>query len=323
MRRVVGIALLAAVIGGAAPAQAEPSVTRLAGEDRYETAVAISQYAYRSDLYGVTVASGADFPDALAAGAIADNREGPLLLVPKDGALPASVKAELTRLDPWTIYMSGGVKAISSVVESQLDDYADSVYRLSGEDRYETSAKVADWSRQSDTTMFLATGRAFPDALGGAAAAGRLNGALMLTRPGDLPPSVADQLSWDKPGKVVVLGGTQAVSDAVVRQVRAVLPNAEVARWSGDSRFSTAARISRETYPQGASTVFLASGVNFADALAGGPAAAKVGAPLLLTMPGCVPSATLAEIDRLGADNVVVLGGTTAVSEAAARLTPC
>lgn len=324
MRRTVGTTLLVgAIVGFASPALADPTVTRLAGENRYATAVAISQYAYKDDVYGVTVASGADFPDALAAGALADSREGPLLLAPKDGALPPAIKAELARLSPWTIYISGGVKAVSSVVESQLDDYADSVYRLSGADRYETSAEVASWSGQNDTTVFLATGVSFPDALGGGAAAGRLNGALMLTRPGDLPGSVADELEWSSPGKVVVLGGPNAVGDTVIRKVRSVLPTAQVERWSGDSRYSTAARISRETYPQGADTVFLASGVNFADALAGGPAAAKLGAPLLLTLPGCVPSATLAEIKRLGADSIVVLGGTAAVSEAAARLSAC
>lgn len=314
---------LAGAIATAAPAQADPTVTRLSGDTRYETAVEISKYAYDGDVYGVTVASGADFPDALAAGPVADNREGPLLLVPKNGALPEAVRDELARLNPWTIYLAGGVKAVSSVVEGQLDDYSDDVYRLSGVDRYETSAELASWSFQDDTTMFLTTGLTFPDALGGAAAAGRLNGALMLTRPSELPESVADQLSWGEPGKVVVLGGTQAVANVVLQQVRSVLPDAEVVRWSGDTRYSTAARVSRETYPQGADRVFLASGVTFADALAGGPAAAKVGAPLLLTEKECVPQPTLDEIERLGAENIVVLGGSLAVSEAAANLTPC
>lgn len=328
MRRAIAAAAcgIAASVGIAMPAHAEPNVTRLAGSDRYETAVAISKYGFQPEYEGkrfnVTVASGANFPDALAAGALADSREGPLLLVPRDGALPSAVTSELKRLNPYSIYIAGGVSSVSSVIEGQLDDYSTG-YRLYGQDRYETSAEVASWTFQADTTVFLATGVSFPDALGGAAAAGRLNGALMLARPTALPEAVADELRWNQPGKVVVLGGTTAISDGVISQVRAVVPRAEVVRWYGNSRYETAARISQETYPQGANTVWLASGLNYADALAGGPVAAKVGAPMLLTRPDCVPPATLQEIQRLGARNVVVLGGEAAVSDAAANLTSC
>ncbi|KAB7745688.1 hypothetical protein GA707_07240 [Nostocoides sp. F2B08] len=320
----VGACALVAVATLAPPAPADVTVTRLAGETRYETAVAISNYAYELAEFGVVVASGADFPDALAAGAVADNRQGPLLLVPRDGALPEAVEAELDLLNPWSVYIAGGVSAVSGAIEAQLGDYAlDGVHRLAGADRYATSAVLAFSSHRADTTMFLATGLDFPDALGGSAAAGRLDGALMLTRPTDLPESVKDQLTFGQPTKVVVLGGTQAVEDVVMEQVRLALPNAEVVRWAGATRYETAARVSRETYPQGAATVFLASGVNFPDALAGGPTAARVGAPLLLTEPDCVPRPTLDEIERLGAERVVVLGGLLAVSEAAANLTPC
>jgi putative cell wall-binding protein len=51
--------------------------------------------------------------------------------------------------------------------------------------------------------------------------------------------------------------------------------------------------------------------------------AARAGAPLLLTSHDCVPASSLAELTRLGVTNIVVLGGTSAVSDAAASLTPC
>jgi putative cell wall-binding protein len=81
--------------------------------------------------------------------------------------------------------------------------------------------------------------------------------------------------------------------------------------------------ISLHTYPQGATTAYLASGTNYPDALAGAPVAARAGAPLLLTSHDCVPASSLAELTRLGVTNIVVLGGTSAVSDAAASLTPC
>ena len=95
--------VLTLVAPGGAPAAAT-TFTRLAGADRYATAVAISQSAFQTQLPGqqfiVTLASGANFPDALAAWPLAASRGGPLLLVPKDGVLPTSVKDELTRLNP-------------------------------------------------------------------------------------------------------------------------------------------------------------------------------------------------------------------------------
>ena len=69
--------------------------------------------------------------------------------------------------------------------------------------------------------------------------------------------------------------------------------------------------------------MYLASGENYPDALAAAPVAALVGAPLLLAEKDCVPASTLVELAHLGATNIVVLGGTNAVSEAAANLTPC
>ncbi len=83
----------------------------------------------------------------------------------------------------------------------------------------------------------------------------------------------------------------------------------------GDSRFSTAAEISKKTFDK-ADTVILAYGYNYADALAGVPLAAKLNAPILLTDKTALPAETLAEIKRLKAKNVIILGGTGAVDTA-------
>jgi len=328
---VAAICGLAATFGLAAPAAAADGDTthvRLAGANRYETAVAISKYAaqpeFADEQFAVTIASGADFPDALAAGPLAAAVEGPLLLVPKDGKLPATVHNELRRLNPYMVNVAGGAGAVSSQVESQLKNYGDGeVLRWNGKDRYETAAALAFAASDLDTTVFIATGASFPDALGGSAAAGRLGGSLMLTRPTSLPESTAWNLQYGEPAKVVVLGGTGVISNSVIGQIKAVVPGATVERWSGKDRYETTAAISRKTYPQGADTVYLASGADYPDALAGAPIAALEGAPLLLTRKECVPAATKAEITRLGASNVVVLGGTGVVSNTAANLRAC
>ena len=89
---------------------------------------------------------------------------------------------------------------------------------------------------------------------------------------------------------------------------------ANTVRISGDNRYLTAVNISKKLTSK-ASTVVLANGLNYADALAGVSLASKLGAPILLTAKDSIDANTLAEIKRLGATNVKILGGKGAVSE--------
>ena len=337
MRKTLITTLVALTVTGltlVAPAGAQATgttFTRLAGADRYATAVAISKSAFLQPAspaagvqFAVTVASGTNFPDALAAGPVAAASGGPLLLVPSDGILPVSVSDELTRLAPYSVDIAGGTTAVSSGVQTQLNGFgALFVDRWAGQNQYETAAQLADLITIPGNTVFITTGASFPDALGGSAAAGQLGGSLMLTDRSVLSDATASELTLGKPVKVVILGGEAVIDPAVVTQISLLLPTTLVERWSGADRYATAAAISSKTYPLGAKTAYLASGASYPDALAGAPVAAIAGAPLLLTSKDCVPASTLAELSRLGTTDIVVLGGTAAVSDAAANLTPC
>jgi putative cell wall-binding protein len=72
--------------------------------------------------------------------------------------------------------------------------------------------------------------------------------------------------------------------------------------------------VSAETFPA-ADTVFVATGGNYPDALAGSAAAARLGAPVLLVTSDAVPGSVVAELARLSPRSIVVLGGTAAVGE--------
>ncbi len=97
-------------------------------------------------------------------------------------------------------------------------------------------------------------------------------------------------------------------------------PAASDIRFAGSNRFETAAKISQESgLFEYADTVVIANGMNYADALAGVPLAAKLNAPILLTNTDALPDETIAEIDRLKVKNAVILGGTGAVSESAEK----
>ncbi|MGG4491640.1 cell wall-binding repeat-containing protein [Metabacillus idriensis] len=86
----------------------------------------------------------------------------------------------------------------------------------------------------------------------------------------------------------------------------------------GQDRYKTSVEVSKKTFPNGTSNVVIAVGNNFPDALAGGPLAYKLNAPILLTGKDAIPSAIIEEIDRLNAANVYILGGESAVSAAVA-----
>ena len=146
----------------------------------------------------------------------------------------------------------------------------------------------------------------------------------MLTLPTKLPSETVSALRRVKPTEVVVLGGTGAISNTVLNQVKSTVGSAvPVKRVGGANRFETAAKVSFDTVSS-AKEVFLANGMDYPDALAGGPVAPYFdGRPLLLTLKDCVPRVTLNEISRLGATKVTALGGTGAVSDNALALKAC
>ena len=173
----------------AAAGQAAAAATtgRLAGANRYDTAVAVSKATYRDAgrLAGGTlfVASGTEYPDALAGGPAAAGIGGPLLLVPPTGTIPASVIAEIKRLGVEDVYIMGGEGAVDADVEKQLDaiDGVDFVDRVYGDDRYETAAYASFFTWQFDEAdpdadptpppvVYLSSGATFADALAGGAA---------------------------------------------------------------------------------------------------------------------------------------------------------
>src|SRR5690606_8244912 len=90
-----------------------------------------------------------------------------------------------------------------------------------GADRYETAALInnAFFSPASTSTMFLATGKDFPDGLAGGAVAGRLGAPLYVTDSSCVPAAVRSSIIALSPTKQVVLGGVATVSDAAAANV--------------------------------------------------------------------------------------------------------
>ncbi len=185
-------------------------VLRLAGTDRYDTAAAVSQL-YPAASQTAYLASGESFPDALAGAALAGHRQAPLLLTRRDG-LDTSTRAELARLAPRQIVVLGGRSAVSDVVVRQAARLSGaSVRRISGADRYETAAAVAQEYPSPTTPAYVASGQDYPDALIGAAAASHAGVPLVLTPADRVHPSTARALRHQQPTQMYVLGGTRVI----------------------------------------------------------------------------------------------------------------
>lgn len=293
-----------------------PDIVRLSGGDRYATAAAISRSTFVPHVPFLFVATGLGFPDALAGGAVAAQTGVPLLLV-SPSSIPAATLNEIKRLKPIDIYVLGGRAVVSDTVLGQLrtlDDPAiGQTTRLAGANRYATAAAIANAAFAPNVpTAFISTGANFPDALAGAPASQVFGGPLLLVSQWSTPTETRNALSALKPQRIVILGGTAVVSPTVAAQLDAYTTG-PVLRWSGADRYATAAAVAAQAFAS-AGSAYVASGLGFPDALAGGPSAGAALGPLLLTAPATLPTPTRQQLQRLKPVRVFVLGGTSVIS---------
>ena len=294
-----------------------PDIRRISGANRYATAAAISKATYTPSVPYVFVATGADFPDALAGGALAAQAGSPLLLV-QQSSIPAPSLAEIQRLEPFQIVVLGSSGVISDTVLNQLNGLAsDGAFRIFGANRYATAAAVSrsGWEDGANVAnVFIATGLNFPDALAGVPASGALGGPLLLSATNSLPDATKAELQRLNPARVVILGSSGVVSNAVA-SAAATAAGAPVVRWAGANRFATAATVAANSFGPLAETAFVANGLNFPDALAGGPAGGAYGGPMLLTNPTSLPSETASALVARSPARIFVLGSSAVVSD--------
>jgi len=287
-------------------------VTRVAGDSRVLTALAASARAHPDGAATVVIASSGAFPDALAAAPLATALEGPLLLV--DRRSGAAVLDEVERLGADEAVVVGAIDGVTAVVGAELRAAGVDVRRIAGEDRFDTAALVAREVGAPDGEVAIATGAVFADALSFAPVAAAHGIPILLTGSAALPRDTEEALDDLDAERAIVLGGTDAVSEAVAAE----LP--DPVRVAGDDRYATSVAIAGLAVERGAdlATVYAATGRDYPDALAAGPVAAGTdGVVVLVDGADAVRTAAvvygflaehLAEIDDL-----VAFGGVAAI----------
>lgn len=294
---------------------------RIAGGDRVATGVAVSEWGWAGSEEAVLTSS-TSFADAVVGGPLAGTLGVPLL-VTGPASLDARVLAELQRLmsgvptGSRVVHLVGGTGAVSAGVESTLRAKGFTVRRHAGADRYATSvavARVVDalWDGYpGHTSVLLADGRLFPDALSAGPAAVQMSAPVLLTRGTDVPASVRAHIAAEPDYATVYgVGGAAATAASRVYGSRAV-------QVAGRDRYVTNAEVVRVFFP-GASVVGYASGDAFPDALTGGALMGAMGNPLVLTA-GTRLSTSAREIGalhRASTEGSLLFGGTGALADA-------
>lgn len=291
----------------------------LEGQNRFETSVAITNHGWHWEQPEYAVIGRGDLPiDALTGSVLASSLDGPLLLTRNDRLTPA-VEQELKRIQPKYVYILGGKGAISANVESQLKSMFKNsrVERLQADLRYGTAAKVAEViaSKNKVTEVFVTTGdEKSSDPLAIAPYAGEKNIPILLTNKKKLSDEARNFITKNKISKVTIIGGKTAVSANVENELKKLVGKVE--RVSGKARFDTGLAIINKYYNKNQlDDIFVAQGMDIADALSTAPLAAKKGSPLVLTLSDQVPKSvnTWLKSNTPTKPDIYFLGGNNAI----------
>lgn len=182
-----------------------------------------------------------------------------------------------------------------------------------GQNRYDTSLEIVKATGKKNKPVFVATGAAYPDALSAGAAAGKTGGTLALTRRNGMDAKMLAEVKSLNPPEIYVMGGSGAVSDTVVAQLKTITPNVD--RVGGKNRYETSRNIATQFFPDPVE-LYVATGANFPDALAASAVAGGKGVPVLLVngKASSLDRETRSALALLAAENITIAGGTGAVS---------
>jgi serine protease Do len=219
------------------------------------------------------LASGEDYPDALCAAPLAGKYKAPILLT-ETTSIHTSTLDTIQKLQVKTIFIVGGIASISQDVQDKLTALGIATTRLAGQTRYDTDIAVA---KKLDVVSQIAvvTGEDYADALSIAPIAVKLNIPIILVGQDSIPQVVTDYIATQAITKTYVIGKGTSIKNEVG------LPN--VTDINGTDKYSrNIAIISEFKGSLDFSTIYLATGENFADALSGSVLAGLGGNPLIL-----------------------------------------
>ena len=257
----------------------------------------------------------------------ADNQSFP----PSISGIQNGIVAYAMNLREWsmvegsvTLTGTSNVTAVSSYQWSAMFDFKveyppsspTSSIRLGGNTRYDTMVAIADAGFTSSDTVVLASGENFPDALSASSLAGAYKAPVIMTSRDSLSEQAKTEIERLGASKVFIIGSPAAISTSVESMLGDMGLTTE--RIAGSNRQETAAKVASKTADaKSPSTVIVASGENFPDALSISPYAYAKGYPIYLTEDrGALSLSTIKAIQSLGTvERVIIVGSSAVVSE--------
>lgn len=269
------------------------NVTRIAGEDRIGTSLEISKAMF-NESDNVVLASGFNFADALSAGQLAAALNAPLIL--SNDQLDSRTSDEIAKLKPKNMYIVGGENSLSSNIEESVKSVVNdiNIERLKGNDRYETSVKVMEKTKEFVDAEYLliASGKNFPDALSATSFMADHKALMVLSDGNSYPKSNL---------KEIAIGGVNQLP----------LNGFTGERIAGNDRYQTALAIAKRSFESNENAI-LANSKVFADSLSAVSVAKNYKAPIILTDNENLTQSTKNYLEKM--NSVTIIGGEKSVS---------
>lgn len=290
-------------------AYATPTISRLFGNNRYETASKVAIDNWKQSNYAI-LTYGEDYPDALSAAPLAGKYNAPILLTQKN-IIPVSTLSAISQLGVKNIFLIGGAGVISYNIEKQLIDLGISVTRLYGKNRYETNIQIA--KQLSDVSQIaVVTGEDYSDALSIGPIAVKLNMPIILVGSSTVPQVVKEYIVNKNINKTYVIGKGTSINNIDG------LPN--VIEINGQDKYArNMAIINNFKNTLDLSSFYLTTGENFADGLSSSVLAGLKGNPLLLVGNEIKNQKDLLQSASANI-NIKIIGGLGAVSNNTERI---
>ena len=289
---VAALAVVCMIPAGVSSANVE-NVTRIAGKDRIATSIEISKAMF-NESDNVVLASGFNFADALSAGQLAAALNAPLIL--SDENMDLRVKEEIANLKPKNMYIVGGENALSSNIEESVKSAVNdiNIERLKGNNRYETSVKVMEKTKEFIDAEYLliASGKNFPDALSATSFMADHKALMVLSDGNSYPKSDL---------KEIAIGGVNQLP----------LNGFTGERIAGKDRYQTSLALAKKSFENNENAI-LANSKVFADSLSAVSIAKNYKAPIILTDNENLTQSAKSYLENM--KSVTIVGGEKSVA---------
>lgn len=298
-------------------ASSRSNFIRIKGDNRLQTAIRISEFAWPEGLDSTeksVILARADEPaDALSAASLAGVKDAPILLT-YSTQIGEEVISEITRLGTKKVYILGGTAAISLNVENKLKTVVPTVQRISGATRYETAKRINEVAGlNSNSKIILVNGKKVADALSASSEAAINRVPIYLSTETTIPSQIPNTVK-----EVVIYGGHSVVTQTVENSLKS--KGIKVTRISGNDRFETnvaavnSSTIVSEQYILVRGTSVSPGREDYPDAVSASGLAHRLGANIILVHPDYTHEAVLNLLSTKPLPSFV-LGGEQAIKD--------